>query len=123
MKKGLSLIAVMLLLLSSNSFAQDAQEMMERLQKVQNCMNELDHTELKRVEAEFESLQTDIKQLCGSGKPDQAQDKALAFAKELEGSLVIKQVKKCAKIMGDMMPDLALLNLPDDYGELNVCGL
>jgi hypothetical protein len=85
-------------------------------------MQELDRTELKRVESEFTTLQTQVQQLCNDGKTDQAQKKALAFAEELEGSLVLKQVKKCAKIMGDMMPELPLLDMPDDYGDVNVCG-
>ena len=118
----LKIFTILLSALPLSSIAQDAEEMAERLQKVQVCMQELDRTELKRIEAEFQTLQTDIKQLCDSGKQEQAQQKAFAFAEELESSLVIKQTKKCAEIMGDMMPDFPLLDMPDDYGELNVCG-
>ena len=122
MKHGLTIIAVLLMGLSSNGFAQDTKEMMERLEKAQACMHDLDRTELKRVQAQFQALQADIKQLCDSGQSDQAKTKAVAFAEELDDSLVIDQVKKCAKIMGDMMPEMPLLDVPDDYGEINICG-
>ncbi|ARN74848.1 hypothetical protein [Oceanicoccus sagamiensis] len=122
MNKGITIIAIIGLLLSSQLFAQDPNEMVERLEKAQACMNEVDRTEFKRIESALNALQTELKQLCDQGKPDQAQKKAQAFAQELKGSMVIEQVKECAEILEDMMPEMAVLNMPEDFGDIDICG-
>lgn len=123
-KNAVKIIMASLLLITSGMLlAQDGAEMMEKLKKLEKCMQGLDQTELRRLEQYSVEIQSDIGALCASGQQAQAQAKAIAFAEQMADSLAIKQFKKCAKDMEDMMPAMPLLDMPTDYDEINVCNL
>ena len=123
-RNAVKIIMASLLLISSGVLlAQDGAEMMEKLKKLEKCMQGLDQTELRRLEKQSVEVQSEISALCASGQQAQAQAKAITFAEQMVESLAIKQFKKCAKDMEDMMPAIPLLDMPTDYDEINVCNL
>jgi hypothetical protein len=102
-------------------FAQDGAGLMKKLKKMEKCMQGLDRTELKRMEHESVQVQSKMTALCDSGKQAEARVIAIDFSEQVTKSLTIKQFKKCAKTMEGIMPAMPLLDMPVDFGEINVC--
>ena len=104
---------------------QDMQNMMAQLQEVQACMQTIDQNELKNLEAESKKFEAEVKGLCNNGKRDAAQDKAMAYSKEVINSPAMKTMRKCTENMSGamkgMMPDLSPEKLAKDFSSKHVC--
>lgn len=104
----------------ANMNGMNMQQMMVQMQKMQQCLQQVDEAELRQYEARINQLQPELKSLCQQGKRDEAQQKAIAFGKEIADSESIKIIKACTKNMqtnGFMpaMPDF------DDLKDRHVC--
>lgn len=89
-----------LLLVSSLLFAQgtqDMESMMQDMQKMQACMSKIDFNALASLQEKSFSVQKEIETLCKNKKRDQAQEKAIAFSKEVMSYPAIVQLKECSK--------------------------
>jgi len=82
----------------------DMQQFMQLMQEMQACMEKVDQAELEALEQRSEAMEAEIDALCAQGKRDQAQEKAIAFSKEMADNPAVQQIKKCGEKFVDMMP-------------------
>lgn len=99
----------------------DMQNMMQKMQEMQACMEKIDKTELKRFEQRSYQLEADVKSLCASGKRSAAQDKAMTFSKEMINSDAMKTMRKCTAGLKEMMPKIPFADQDVDYSSRHVC--
>lgn len=95
-------------------------QMAAQMQKMQQCLMQVDESELRRYENKINKLQPELKQLCKVGKRDEAQKKAIVFGKEVAASDAIKVVQECTK---NMQLNAFMPTLPDfdNLGDRHVC--
>lgn len=94
--------------------------MAAQMQKMQQCLMQVDEADLYKFENKINTLQPELKQLCKAGKRDEAQKKAITFGKEVAASDAIKVIKECTKNMqlNGFMPTFPDF---DDLGDRHVC--
>ncbi len=100
---------------------QDMQKMMEQMQKMQVCMQDVDQAELKTLEHRSKQLESDIKSLCAAGKRDEAQERALSFGRDVAKAPAMQKMKECGEMMKGMMPEMPFTDLDKDYSSHHVC--
>lgn len=90
------------------------QQMMQQMQGMQNCMANIDQTEMQAFQQKAEEMDAEVKALCAAGKRDAAMAKAMAFGKETAHSNLMQQMKACGEGMQQMMPKLTKSLQPAD---------
>lgn len=93
----------------------------QKLQQMQSCMENIDQQQLQAIEQQQARFDTEIKSLCTSGKRDQAQQKAIAYAKQMMNNPVIKAMQKCGEMARDIMPDMPFTDMNEEMNEQHVC--
>lgn len=101
----------------------DRQNMMQQMQKMQVCMQDVDQSRIQELEQSARRVEAEVKSLCGSGKRDDAQQKAVAFAQETAGDPDIKKMVECTNMMSSVMPETPLRDQAseDDNSAKHVC--
>lgn len=94
---------------------------MQKLQQMQSCMENIDQQQLQLIQQQQARFDTELKSLCTSGKRDQAQQKAIAYAKQIMNNPAIKAMQKCGEIAREMMPDMPFTDINEDMDEQHVC--
>ncbi len=105
---------ILLLLIPTVSAAQnyqgmnkgDMQKMMQQMQKMQSCMQNVDQAKLKELEQRSNQLEAEVKSLCANGKRDKAQDKAISFGMKMMNDPEMQKMRKCGEMMKGMMPTM-----------------
>lgn len=82
----------------------DLQNMMQRMQQMQECMEKIDPAEMKALEQRGDEFEAELNTLCAQGKRDEAQKKAIAYGKEMMENPAIKQMKECGELTRGMLP-------------------
>ena len=106
---------------------QDMQTMMQAAQQMMACMSQVDQTEVKQLEQRSNEMEAEIDSLCKAGKRDEAQEKALAFSKEIMASPAMQQMKECGKQfegmkgMESIMPKMGIDAIEKELKENHVC--
>ena len=110
------LMTALLLILPTISFAQsyqdmsdtDTQKLMQQMQQAQACMAGIDQAELKKFEQRANQMDASVKALCASGKRDEAQEEAVAFARDVSNNPSMHKMQECGKMMSGMpgMPSI-----------------
>ena len=103
---------------------QDMQKMMEMAQKMQACMAQIDRAEIKELEARSSAMEAEIDALCKAGRRDEAQQKAMAFSKEMVRTPAMQQMKKCGEQvegMADIMPGMGVEDIEKEFKDKHVC--
>ena len=95
------------------------QEMMRNMEKMQNCMANIDQDELEKLQARSEEFSASIKSLCKKGLRAEAQEKAIAYGKKFVNDPTMKEMKKCGDMAKDMMPDTAMMYAEEEIGKGN----
>lgn len=90
--------------------AADMQDRMQQMQGMQSCLQGIDQSRLQAFEQRARQLETEVKSLCAGGRRTAAQQKAIAFAREVAGDPDIRKIRQCGEMMGGMLPDLPYLN-------------
>jgi len=134
MKTGMTIIVkntvlISFLLMANLSFAEMPQSMnqngmqqiMEKMEKIQQCMAKVDKSEMKALETRSKQFRTEVKSLCDSGKRDSAQKKAITFSKEMMKSPTIKTLKGCAAEMGDFVSKITVPDYADKDSNSHIC--
>ena len=85
---------------------QDMQNMMQHMQGVQSCMQDIDQSRMEELEQQANQVEAEVNSLCASGERDAAQQKAMAFAQETMSDPEIKKIMKCGEKMKGMMPTM-----------------
>jgi hypothetical protein len=99
----------------------DMQKMMQQMEQVQNCMEKVDREQLMALERRSRQIKAEIDSLCASGKRDQAQNKAIAFGKEVAQDDTMKTLRECGEIMQDKSPKLTFTGLDKDSSTQHIC--
>lgn len=89
------------------------QQMMQQGLKMQECLSQIDPSAMERLSELGQSLETEITALCNAGKREQAQSKAIAFAREMASDPSVNAMKKCGEGMVNMLPKIVAE--PKDY--------
>ena len=96
------------------------QQMMAQMNKMQQCLMQVDEMELLGYQNKISKLEPEIRSLCKNGKRDEAQQKAIAFGKEIASSNAIKTIQACTK---NMQESAFMPTLPDfdNLGDRHIC--
>jgi proline racemase len=94
----------------------DQQHMMQQMQKMQECMQSIDQSEMKALEVRGNQMNAEVKALCAAGKRDEAEAKAIAFGQETAQSDALKKMAECGKGMEGMVPTPAVQPPPSQDG-------
>ena len=89
---------------------QDMQNMMKHAQEMQTCMQGIDQSKMKSLEQQANKVQAEVESLCASGKRDAAQQKGMAFAREMSGNPDVQAMRKCGEKMRGMLPQIPYLD-------------
>ncbi len=119
MKNPLLLLSLLLLApvaAIAQNFPGMQQMDMQKLQEMQTCMENIDQKQLQAIEKQQQQFEAEIKPLCNSGKRDQAQQKAIAYAKQMMNNPAIKTMQKCGEIAKGMMPDMPFMDMDKELG-------
>ncbi|MBS4050526.1 MAG: hypothetical protein KGZ69_04920 [Methylomonas sp.] len=94
------------------------QQMMQQAQSMQNCMANIDQSEMEAFQHKAEAMDAEVKALCAEGKRDEAMARAMAFGKETAQSTLMQDMKKCGEGMKNLMPNLPkTAQAPDEGGK------
>jgi len=123
------LASILLLLMPMVTVAQnyqgmneeDMQKMMEQMQEMQSCMQNVDQGKLKVLEQRSYEIEAEVKSLCTSGKRDEAQKKAISFGKEVAKDPTMQAMRKCGEMMKGMTPNMPFMDQDKDYSSHHVC--
>ena len=126
------LVGISLLLIATVAFAQnyqgmgnvDMQEMMEQMQKMQACMENIDQAKMRKLEQRSYQIGEEIEALCNEGKRDEAEKKALAYGMEIINDPTMKKLNKCReniKINMPNMPKMPYMENEKDDSRGHVC--
>ena len=96
-------------------------DLMEQAQKAQACMQDIDTSEFDRLEQEGNKIEAEIKDLCASGKRDQAQEQAIAYSKEMMALPAMQKMHECSELMRGMMPNMPFDNFEEEFKNKNIC--
>ncbi len=124
MKNPLLLLSLILLnpvAVIAQNFPGMPQMDMQKLQQMQECMQQVDQTQLQAIEKQQQQFDTEIRALCKNGKRDQAQQKAIAYAKKMMNNPAIKAMQKCGEIARGMMPEMPVTRMEKELESQHVC--
>lgn len=99
------------------------QNMMQVMQQVQQCMAQIDQSQLENLRVTSERMKKEIDSLCSQGKRDSAMQTAMKFGKEIASDPTVQQMRKCGEMaqgalpMADMVPNYD----EKDYTSRHVC--
>ena len=85
---------------------EDMQKMMQQMQEMQACVENVDQAKLNALEQRARQMEADIKSMCAAGKRSEAQARALSFSKEISTDPTMKQLNECRAMMEDAMPQM-----------------
>ena len=94
---------------------------MGKMEKMQACMEKIDQAKLKEIERRSQQIETEIKALCAGGKRDEAQEKAMAFGKEMAQDPTMQAMGKCGELMKGMMPTVPYADQGKGVSGHHVC--
>lgn len=102
---------------------QDMQAIMLEMQKMQECMADVDSSELKALEQRSKELEAEVKALCSAGKRADAQDKAVDFSKEIMASKAMQTMKACTADLAAMAPQMNIPDMTEELKQKHVCDM
>ena len=102
----------------------EMQNMMQLMQKMQECMAKVDQSELESLAQRSEEFEGELKALCDQGKKAEAQKMAIAYGKEMMKNESLKKMRKCAEITKGLVPESSIPSMEEkyDYSARDVCG-
>ncbi|MGR9115731.1 MAG: hypothetical protein ACU85E_08190 [Gammaproteobacteria bacterium] len=106
----------LLLLLPLGAYAQmppamnqeQMQQMMQQMHRMQDCMQNIDQSEMKAFEQRARRMETEVQTLCSQGKRDEALAVAMKFGMEVSKSPSMQKMKKCGEHMKGFVPKMPL---------------
>ena len=126
-----SAVIILALLLPVSALAQNPksmsqgnmQNMMQVMQKMQECMASIDQAKLQEIQVQSEKLSKDIKSLCSKGQRDKAQKMAISYGRKMASDPTLKQMQKCGEMAQGAMPMMGEVKTYDEkeYANKHVC--
>ena len=94
---------------------------MGKMQQAMVCMKNIDRSALERLKGEGRKMEAEIGVLCKGGKRGEAQDKAMAYAKEMMSRPELIKMRECGKMMSGMMPQMSYERIEEKARNSHVC--
>ncbi len=94
---------------------------MGKMQEAMACMENIDQSALKVLDAEGQKMKSEVEALCKSGRRAAAQDKAMEYAKDMMSRPEMKKIRECSKLAAGMMPKMTFEDLVEDGKNRHVC--
>ncbi|GJL62727.1 MAG: hypothetical protein NPIRA04_13810 [Nitrospirales bacterium] len=94
---------------------------MEQLQKAAACMENLDLSMMDGLEKEWKQMEAEIGSLCQSGKRDEAQNRAMKYAREMMSRPEMRKMQECSKLAAGMMPKMPYEKIEEMGKNQHVC--
>jgi len=99
----------------------DMQKMMQQMQKVQQCMEGIDQSQLNDLQKRAEQMKNEIETLCAQGNRSKAQKTALSFSKEIAKDPSMNQMRKCGELAQGAIPNMPTMYDEKDMANKHVC--
>ncbi|HHO48922.1 MAG TPA: hypothetical protein ENN06_10820 [Desulfobacteraceae bacterium] len=99
----------------------DLRDMTQQMERFQTCIEQIDQEAMKEIDRRSIKVEALIQSLCARGKRDEAQEKALSWAREAAAEPAVQEMKRCGEIMKEQIPDLPFLELEEDIARHHVC--
>jgi hypothetical protein len=100
---------------------EDMQNMMQQMQGMQTCMQNVDQERLKELEQRSRQMEATVKSLCASGKRDEAQNTAITMGKEMMEDPSMQEMRKCGEMMKGMAPQMSFMDPDKDLSSNHIC--
>ena len=94
---------------------------MGKMREAMACMKNIDRSALEGLKAEGEKIKAEIGALCKSGNRNEAQDKAMAYGKEMMSRPELMKMRECGKMMAGMMPKIPFEHIEEESKNSHVC--
>ncbi len=94
---------------------------MGKMQEAMACMKKIDQSVLEGLKKEGEKIKAEVGALCKSGKRNEAQDKAMAYGKEMMSRPELVKMRECSKMMAGMMPKMPFERIEKEAKNSHVC--
>ena len=94
---------------------------MGKMQEAMACMKDIDRSALEGLEEEGKKIEAELGALCKSGNRDEAQDKAMAYGKEMMSRPEIKKMRECSKLAAGMLPKMPFEDFEEKTKNQHVC--
>ena len=94
---------------------------MGKMQEAMACMKNIDRSALEGLKKEGERMKAEVGALCKNGKRNEAQDKAMAYGKEMMSRPELMKMRECGKMMADMMPKMPFEHIEEKNKNSHVC--
>lgn len=94
---------------------------MGKMQEAMACMKNIDQSALEGLKKEGERMKAEVGALCKNGKRNEAQDKAMAYGKEMMSRPELMKMRECGKMMAGMMPKMPFEHIEEKNKNSHVC--
>ena len=94
---------------------------MMKMEEAMACMKNIDQSALEGLREEGEKMKAEISALCKSGEREEAQDKAMAYGKEIASRPELLEMRKCGKMMESMMSGLPFQHIEKETKNSHIC--
>ena len=94
---------------------------MGKMQEAMACMKNIDRSALEGLKEEGEKVKAEVGALCKSGKRNEAQDKAMAYSKEVMSRPELMKMRECSKMMAGMMPKMPFERIEKETKNSHIC--
>ena len=98
-----------------NMQGMDMGKLMQAMEEMQQCMAKVDQEELRKLEAEGEEMERELRKLCEQGNRDKAQKEAIKYSKKMMKNPALVQMKECTEITKGLMPEGSMPE-EEDFG-------
>lgn len=98
----------------------DMQKMMQQMQQVQICMQNIDQSRLQVLEQRSQQMESEIRALCAEGRRDEAEQRAISFGREVSQDPDIQAMRACGEQMQGLLPELPFSE-PENSASRHVC--
>jgi len=94
---------------------------MQKLMDMQTCMAKIDQQQLLSIEERQMQFEAEVRPLCQGGKRDAAQEKAIAFEKEMAKHPAIVALGKCGELAKGVVTDMPFTGQEEGDPNEHVC--
>jgi hypothetical protein len=108
MKKRIALVLLLLPMTAQaqNPYDMGGEEMNRMMMQMESCMENIDEARMDALQGRSDQVNAEIRALCAQGKRDKAQQRAVAFGREMAADPTVKQMRRCGEMMQGMLPEL-----------------
>ena len=106
----------------------DMQKYAQAMQEMMQCMAKVDQAEIAALEEESEQFEQEMESLCSQGKRKEAQEKAIAYSKEIMKNPALKQMTECGEInkkygiaVEEDEDEVSIMDSEFDFSKHHVC--